>query len=157
MDKETKKEVQIDGKPVTAEAKLISIAVICFPVFLYLLDYMPLIPVTILSASGVYISRVLLYWLQHGNIRYFFRPYLPEFFFYLIYGCLLYVYTRAVKSGWSVVRLLPSLVLIDYFSNLTELLLRVGTEALVLHTQLIRDSCSGSCKICSCRRNHYNI
>ena len=114
----------------------ISIAVICFPVFLYLLDYMPLIPVTILSASGVHISRILLYWLQHGSIRYFFRPYLPEFFFYLIYGCLLYVYTRAVKSGWSVVRLLLSLVLIDYFSNLTELLLRVGTEALVLHTQL---------------------
>lgn len=114
----------------------ISIAVICLPAFLYLLDQMPLIPVTIVTAIGVYLSRILLYWLRHGEIGTSYYSYLPEMFFYFTYGFLLYGYDRLVKHRLSKKAILFPLVLMDYCSNLIELLLRVKLEAFEPRTQL---------------------
>ena len=118
----------------------ISIAVICFPVFLFLMEGFALIPVTMLSAAGVYLSRILFYWFQTGEIAKAYKDYFPEMVFYLIYGCLLFLYHFIlVKSENPVLSknkaVLPFMAM-DYLSNLAELILRLGAKAFSPKTQL---------------------
>lgn len=118
----------------------ISIAVICFPVFLFLMENVALIPVTLLSAAGVYLSRILLFWFQTGEIAKAYKNYFPEMIFYLIYGCLLFLYQFILAASKNPVlsknkALLPFMAM-DYLSNLAELILRLGAKAFSPKTQL---------------------
>lgn len=114
----------------------ISVAVICFSVFLFLLEDFPLIPVTILSALGVYLSRILFYWLEYGVFTPAFETYFPELIFYFVYGFLLYLYDRTKRHPLSKNSAFFFLFFMDYLSNLAELLLRLWIDAFTLKTQL---------------------
>lgn len=114
----------------------ISIAIICFPLFLILLDEFPVFPVTFLSAIGVYLSRVLLFWLRNGFFLEVLDTFLPELFFYLWYGCLLCVYCYFFKNKLCKTNLLIPIFLLDYTANLLELLLRFQFDAFELRTQI---------------------
>lgn len=107
----------------------ISIAVICIPVFLFLTDAFPLIPVAICSAIGVFALRTLMYWFQYASLD---RTvsFLPEAGFYICYGLLLFGYTRILKGRTlnKDLAVIP-LVFIDYGANLAELFLRIRTDA----------------------------
>ena len=46
----------------------ISIGIVMFSIFLLLTGEYPIIPVTLLSAAGVYASRIAMYWFRQGTI-----------------------------------------------------------------------------------------
>lgn len=114
----------------------ISIAIICLPAFLFLLDNFALLPVTLISALGVFLSRILLYWVQHGYLSQAALSSFPEMIFYLVYGLLLYIYTRRKTDSDFTVSFLIPLFFMDYLSNLSELLLRIHMQAFEPRTQL---------------------
>ena len=108
----------------------LSVAVICFPAFLFIARSFPVIPVTVFGAAGVFASRLLLVWLQNGNLSGAVRSYYPEVIVYLCYGLAFYLYTRRL-GGRRLDRnraILP-LFAIDYGANLIELLFRIRLEA----------------------------
>ena len=65
---------------------LVSIGILLFPVFVYLFQEIPLIPITLFSGIGVFLSRFLIYGLQSGFHTEHLMDFFPEFFFYLSYG-----------------------------------------------------------------------
>ena len=113
----------------------ISIAIICLPAFLFLLDNFALLPVTLISALGVFLSRILLYWVQHGYLSQAALSSFPEMIFYLVYGLLLYIYTRRKPNSDFTVSFLIPLFFMDYLSNLSELMLRIHMQAFEIRTQ----------------------
>ncbi len=114
----------------------ISLAVICLPIFALLLDKFPVFPVTLITAPGILLVRCAVEWLHNGTWLSAFAAYSPEMLFYLCYGGLFALYVRYIKfDSFKVVRLLP-LVAIDVISNMTEMLVRVGSEAFDTHVLL---------------------
>ena len=114
---------------------LVSIGILLFPVFVYLFQEIPLIPITILSGGGVFLSRILIYGLQSGFHMDAASNHFPEFFFYLTYGIASWVYFKhhdykLQGKNWPAV-----LLLMDYGANLVELLFRLGLDAFTLKMQ----------------------
>lgn len=108
---------------------LVSIGILLFPVFVYLFQEIPLIPITFLAGAGVFLSRVFIFGIQSGFHTDNFLNYFPEFFFYLTYGIASYLYFR--KNNYKLQGKTWPFVLLamDYAANLVELLLRLGTDA----------------------------
>lgn len=114
----------------------ISVAVICFPAFFFILDSFPLIPVTLCSAAGVFVSRILFYWFRHGELSDIANVYFPEMIFYLCYGVVLYLYVRLPnRKPLHINRAFLPLFLIDYGANMIELFFRLGTGSFTVKTQ----------------------
>lgn len=108
---------------------LVSIGILLFPVFVYLFQEIPLIPITFLSGAGVFLSRILIFGIQAGFHADNFLNYFPEFFFYLTYGIASYLYFKKNDyklrgKSWPFI-----LLAMDYVANLVELMLRLGTDA----------------------------
>lgn len=113
----------------------ISLAVICFSVFLFLTEDFPLIPVTCLSSVGVCAARLLFYWVQYGSSSGI-SSYMPEMCFYICYGFLLYLYTKLYHSYVSNKNAaFFALIIIDYTANFVELFVRMGTYSFTARTQ----------------------
>ncbi|MGN0403654.1 MAG: sensor histidine kinase [Bariatricus sp.] len=110
----------------------ISIGTLIFPITFVMFGKYPVLPVTFISAVGVLISRVLSEWLRYDQIQFY--SFFPEMIFYLVYGTLFYIYSRKKET------LSPDcaavLFVFDYISNLTELLVRLGTGAFNIKSQL---------------------
>ena len=114
----------------------ISIAVIFIPLFYFLTDTFPLIPVTFCSAFGVFALRALMYRLQSGAWQSSIVSAFPETGFYVCYGLFLWLYASFLKKkdAFSLLTALP-LVLIDYAANAAELFLRMQTASFTWKTQ----------------------
>lgn len=113
----------------------ISLAIICFSVFLFLTEDFPLIPVTCLSSVGVCAARLLFYWIQYGSSSDI-SSYMPEMCFYICYGFLLYLYTKFYHSYVSNKNAaFFALIIIDYTANFVELFVRMGTYSFTARTQ----------------------
>ena len=117
----------------------ISIAVVILAACGLLMSNFPLIPVTFLSAIGVFSMRMIVYWITHGHWT---SPshYMPEIAFYLCYGLLLHLYIRRFDHLSAAIHekrnlTLGALILIDYLANFIELLVRLELSSLVLHMQ----------------------
>lgn len=115
---------------------LVSIGILLFPVFVYLFQEIPLIPITLLSGAGVFLSRILIYGIQSGFHTDNVINHFPEFFFYLTYGIASYFYFKhhdykLQGKHWPAI-----LLVMDYCANLVELLFRLGTGAFALNMQL---------------------
>lgn len=81
----------------------ISIGIITFPVFLFLIEDFPIIPVSIFSAIGVFITRFGAIWLQQGFQEQAALNCLPESFFYIAYGFLIYLYSKKEVRFWKTI------------------------------------------------------
>lgn len=114
----------------------ISIAVICFPIFLYLIKNISFVSVSIISAFGIYVSRILIYWLQNKTIGTSYLSNLPEIVFYLSFACCIYFYHKFFQKAIPSPAYFMVLIYIDYFSNLLELLLRIKQDAFDPYAQL---------------------
>lgn len=111
----------------------ISVGILAFSMVLVLFGAYPVFPVTLLSAAGVFASRVLIHWLNLGVID--IGRFLPEMVFYLVYGILFGLYCRR-KDYVLTIRSTVILFAFDYISNLTELLLRSSVEHFTWNAQL---------------------
>lgn len=115
---------------------LVSIGILLFPVFVYLFQEIPLIPITLLSGAGVFLSRILIYGLQSGFHMDTVVNHFPEFFFYLTYGMASWFYFKhhdykLQGKNWPAV-----LLFMDYGANLVELLFRLGLDAFTIKMQV---------------------
>lgn len=115
---------------------LVSTGILLFPVFVYLFQQIPLIPVTLLSGAGVLLSRVFIYGIQSGFRANHFMNFFPEFFFYLTYGLAAYLYFRRNHFKLQGKYWPFFFFLMDYGANLVELLLRLGMDAFSLNMQM---------------------
>lgn len=113
----------------------ISIGIIMFSIFLLLTGKYPIIPVTLLSAAGVYFSRIAVYWFRQGTIGNSVIDNFPEMFFYLTYGILFFLYCRRHDYDWGRFHI-PAFFIFDYASNLAELILRLNAGAFTWKNQL---------------------
>lgn len=116
----------------------ISIACICFPILLFLSEEFTIIPITLCSAFGVFLSRLLFYWFQNGSLDAAVQSYFPEMLFYLVYGLLLYLYTLYLelhKNTLNKNSILIPLIFTDYLANLAELFFRLQLNAFTAKTQ----------------------
>lgn len=108
----------------------ISLAVICLPVFAFLFERFPVFPVTLITAPGILVVRCIVEWLGGGEIIQAFWSYSPEMFFYLMYGGLFSLYVRFFPiERFRLIQFAPILG-IDIISNMTEMYVRLGANAL---------------------------
>ena len=108
----------------------ISLAIIFLPVFAFLSKGFPVFSVTAIAAPGILLVRCIVEWLHGGDFLQAFWSYSPEMMFYLSYGALFAFYAWLVPmQRFSVVRLIP-LIGIDMISNLFEICIRLGHDAL---------------------------
>lgn len=108
----------------------ISVAVVLFPIFVFLSPSFPLLAVALPSAPGVFLLRVLFQWFTTGTIAGSWQAHAPEMLFYLVYGILICLYFRKIPLTpfwWK--KCIP-LMAIDAVANFAELLIRLGGAAL---------------------------
>lgn len=114
----------------------ISIGIVTFSVFLFLIDDFPILSVSIFSALGVFFTRFGAFCLQYG-----FQPktaltFLPESIFYIVYGFLIYIYSKNRNDILANPSDLIYFIIMDYLANLVELLLRFGLHTFNIKIQL---------------------
>ena len=111
----------------------VSIGILFFPLLLTLFGKFPIFWTTLFSSVGVLISRMLVYWFHSETLL--LSPFIPEMFFYIVFGSLFYLYCRFCQYN-----LRPAsavwIFLFDYISNFVELLLRLKTDAFLFSSQL---------------------
>ena len=114
----------------------ISIGVILLAAFFFLVDGFPVLTVTLLSSGGVFAARIIIYWLQNGDVAGRMNAFMPEIVFYISYGLLLYLYGLVLKTPIlkSNLYIFP-LVIIDYGANFLELSVRLGENVFDFETQ----------------------
>ena len=59
----------------------ISMGVILLAAFFFLVDGFPLLTVTLLSSGGVFVARIIIYWLQNGDVAGRMNAFMPEIVF----------------------------------------------------------------------------
>lgn len=114
----------------------ISIAVICFAACVYLTGDVAVIPLTVLSAAGILLTRLIASFLQGQPIGESLLENYPEFVFYLIYGGGIAIFCRAAGQRYSLTSYLIFIVCIDYFANFCELMIRQQLGELDARTQI---------------------
>ena len=114
----------------------ISIGIITFPVFLFLIEDFPILSVSIFSAIGVFITRFGAIWLQQGFQEQAALNCLPESFFYIVYGFLIYLYSRKRSKVLENDSDIIWFIIMDYLANLVELMLRFSLDTFEIKTQL---------------------
>ncbi|MBU3191414.1 ATP-binding protein [Clostridium bowmanii] len=100
----------------------VSVAIILFPVFLYLFDEIDTIKTGVMCAISVYILRVGIYFIENGSFIEILLAYFPEIFFYTFYSIFFKILNK--KNSIKFNRLLITLILSDYLGNFVEILIR---------------------------------
>lgn len=114
----------------------ISIGIITFSVFLFLIEDFPILPVSIFSSIGVFITRFTIPWLEYGLQKTTILDCLPETVFYLVYGLFIYLYYKRKKNILENDSDLIWFVIMDYSANLIELILRFGINSFSIDSQV---------------------
>lgn len=104
----------------------ISIVAICLPVLYFFSENFKIIPITFITAPGIMFFRTALDFLENDSIS--LLKYSPEMIFYLVYGLLFWALTQKVEFRNFSFQNLLWLILIDLFSNATEILLRTEID-----------------------------
>ena len=115
---------------------LISVAPVCLPAFLYLLDDAEILPVSILSGFGIFGTRVLRDYVTGAGIADVAAQYLPETMFYVVFGIALFIYDRLRSQNIRLRYFIPLVMVIDYGANSLELFARMKTTAYTMNNQL---------------------
>lgn len=107
----------------------ISLAVICLPIFAFLFQNFPALPVTLITAPGILLVRCLVEWLNDRTPMPDLMAYAPEMVFYLCYGGLFALYASQVSFARFRPRQVLPLIGIDFVSNMAEMVVRVDLNA----------------------------
>ncbi|GAA0121594.1 MAG: GHKL domain-containing protein [Clostridium argentinense] len=105
----------------------ISLAIILFPIFLYIFEDLNIILTTIFSSLGVYFLRVLVHFINTGIYSDILYAYSPEIFFYLTYGFLFSMHKK-INFKFKIQKIFINFIVIDYLANLVEITIRLGTD-----------------------------
>ena len=114
----------------------ISVALVLFQILLFALPERSVLPVTALSAAGVFLLRLGNAALSGQTVSQTLAEYIPEILFYLCFGALFrLLFEKRRNRGYTLWYALP-LAVMDTLSNLAELLVREGTGAFSVSTLL---------------------
>ena len=107
----------------------LSVAVILLQILLFTLPDLPALPLTVLSAAGVFLLRLINAALLGSPVSDAVSGYAPEILFYLSFGVLFFLFFEKKRpAGYRLSYALP-LAAVDALSNLAELLVREGNAA----------------------------
>ena len=104
----------------------ISIAVTCFSAAVYFLEEANVLPVTLLTAAGTFLTRTLLYYAKGEEVPQAMLSAGPEIVFFLIYGAGLMLYARSADRPFRRPAYLVFTAGLDLLSNLGEIAARPG-------------------------------
>lgn len=119
------------------ETFTISLATVCLPAFMYLLDDVAILPLSLLSGFGIFGSRVLIHAAQTGSASGAADDYMPEIIFYFALGLLLFLFDHLIRHRRKLLLFIPGVMCIDYLSNALELFARIQTASYSLDSQLV--------------------
>ncbi|MCP1111534.1 two-component system sensor histidine kinase YcbA [Lachnospiraceae bacterium PF1-21] len=115
----------------------ISLAIVFILVVFFIMDSFYISLLMFLSGLGVYLTRVLVAYTQRNYGGNSWEVAFPELCFYTLFTLLIWIYNRWYYPQVKERPLAPflPLVVIDYSSNVLELLLRFGRESFTLERQ----------------------
>lgn len=113
----------------------VSMGILLFPIYVFLFQKTPLIPITLLSGTGVLLSRIIISSLRYGFACENFFNFFPELIFYLIYGFSSYIYFKMKDYKLQSPHCFITLFLLDYTANFFELLCRLQLDAFAFQLQ----------------------
>ena len=116
---------QFSFSPFAADFR-ISIAVTCFSAAVYFLEDIRLIPVTLLTAAGTFLTRTVLYYARGNDLLQAMLSAGPEVVFFLIFGAGLLIYTHFTARPFRQSAFLLFTAGLDFLSNLGEMAVRSG-------------------------------
>ncbi len=108
----------------------ISIAVVLLPVLCTLWPCLPVVSTMVLAAPGMFLLRVLARLAATGTLAGSWSAHAPEMLFYVCYGLLFAVFRQKVPFHPLPLPACIPLAGLDALSNLVELLVRIGLDAL---------------------------
>ncbi|MEG2354010.1 MAG: ATP-binding protein [Clostridium sp.] len=113
----------------------ISIAIILFPLFLYVFDELNIVRTAILTALFVCLLKIGVHMINGGEFITAMTENFPEMFFYICYGFFFKVY-KDYDPSLKLKYLFFSFLIIDYLANLIELTIRLNGDIFVLRVQM---------------------
>ena len=114
----------------------VSMGILLLPILIFLYQKIPVLPITLLAGSGVYLSRVLIHSLQCGFEAHALLDFFPELIFYYVYGSLFFLYFRKQDYKLPHKGCYVVLFFMDYLANLTELVCRLQLDAFSASLQI---------------------
>lgn len=115
----------------------ISLAAICLPTILYLFDNVAIIPFSLVAGLGIFGTRIVTHYIHFGNFDHIIRDYAPEILFYLTYAVMLCIYDYLINHKRKISVYVPGVIVIDYLSNVIELLSRMQLDSFNADSQLV--------------------
>lgn len=116
---------------------VISLGTVCLTALAYYFDDMPLMPVAIISGTGVVLTRVLVDMIQGSSLESAFETAFPEIIFYIMMGIFLLILGVATGHSRKLYIFIPCVIVFDYFSNALELFSRIQQDSYNLRSQLM--------------------
>lgn len=108
---------------------MLSVGAVALPVLAFLMRRLPIVPTALLGGAGVVLVRTATFMAGGDTFLAAVAAAWPEFFFYVAWGGLLWLYTRKVPlQPFRLLAVLP-LAAIDFAANMVELPLRIGLAA----------------------------
>ena len=114
----------------------VSMGILLLPILVFLYQKIAVMPIMLVAGSGVYLSRVLIYGLQYGFAVHSLTDFFPELIFYYVYGSLFTLYFRKRDFKLPHKNCYFVLFFMDYLANLTELIVRLQTNAFTVSLQM---------------------
>ena len=115
----------------------ISFAVICLAAAVYINEETEILPITVLTSFGVFLTRLALYTFRYDSIGDAAAAAAPEILFYIIYGAGLLCFAGLSEKPIIRSRYLLFTMLLDYSSNMAELLARSYSMNEIRDMQLV--------------------
>ena len=126
---------QLKLSPISGDF-IISIGVIVLALFTWFDESMPVKRVIVISAVGIFLTRITHDLALGCNISATVKASYPEVVFYLVYGIGLVYFQHIYSRDYNIFVYIAYLAFFDYTSNLVELYVRMGTKEFQLGIQL---------------------
>lgn len=114
----------------------VSIAIILFPIFLFLFRDLNKLYITLFTTLTVYIFRVIIELTRNDNINQAFLIHFPEIFFYGLYGIFFMILSKS-NPTFNLEKLFFITVISDFCANLVEIIIRAEGNIFALDFEII--------------------
>ena len=125
---------QLNLSPMSTDFR-ISTAAICLSVFAWFGSMIPIRCLVAASATGIFITRVIWDFVTGGLMYEAVISAYPEAVFYMIYGCGLLLFRKIFREPYKLQIYMVYVALLDYFSNVAELMIRIQMSEFQLRIQ----------------------
>lgn len=115
----------------------VSFGAIALPVIIYKYRDIRVYYIGFISGLVLYLQRIIVYSLGTSNLAENVFLYWPEIIFYSVYG-FLFVYLVNKNERFKILNILLYLILIDFLSNISELIMLIDTKSNLNYVEIIK-------------------